>query len=114
MRILEKLAVLSVTCLALAGCGGGGNGSESPVASSSPQCAAVWLVGKTIDKDYDGCLDDADTLVAAIKTNCTDGSELTTYDDRYWAVLGGEVKDAGTIGTAASSDYASDLAACEG
>lgn len=114
--VLRKLPVAvagTVACLALAGCGGGGNGSEAPVASASPRCSDVWKAGETISEDYDGCLDDTQHLVAAVKDNCKDGSELTTYDDRYWAVLGGEVQDTGSAGgTDTDQGYADAQASC--
>lgn len=103
--------VLSV--LLLTACGGGGDDDEGGTGSGGlPDCADVWVEGETLPEDYEGCMD-GDMTVALVTSDCTDGSRLTGYDDRYWALLGGEIKDAGAEdATAADPEYGADLAAC--
>ena len=55
-----------------------------------PACSDAWVVGATLPEGYEGCMDGG-TMVAAISIECTDGSLFTTYDDRFHAVIGGEV-----------------------
>ncbi|VXB83563.1 hypothetical protein [Aeromicrobium sp. 9AM] len=96
-RSLTAGIALSAT-LMLASCGGG---SDEPKESSAttttatssgtqPKCVDVWVSGKTIPKDYEGC-SKGDTIEAAVTLDCRDGSKFITYDDRFFATLGGKI-----------------------
>jgi hypothetical protein len=112
------LILAAVAALALSGCGGdedsgGSDDSGADVTSGTPTCSDVWVAGQTLPEDYDGCERDDGNLEAAVVQECTDGSEFTGFDDRYWAVLGGEIKDAGAPdATTDDPEYQADYEAC--
>lgn len=73
------------------------------------------MAGETLPADYSGCMNEDGSLEAAVTRDCADGSVFTGYQDRFWAVLGGEIKDAGKVdGTVDDPGYARDVAACSG
>ena len=76
-------AVLAVLA---AGCGENGGGE------ATPPCSSVWQDGSTLPSDYDGCMD-GDTFEVLITRDCADGSKLTTFQDRFYAVLGGTIHE---------------------
>lgn len=98
--LLGTIALL----LALTSCGsddGGGdtktndtktNDTNSPPAAST-SCDDIWIAGETLPEDYDGC-DRGDTIEAPAVLDCTDGSKMTGFDDRFYAKLGGEIHEA--------------------
>jgi hypothetical protein len=75
---------LAALSLGLAACG------SNSTADNLPSCAEVWVDGKTLPGDYGGCGND-DSITAAVTINCKDGSKFTTYEDRFFAILGGTV-----------------------
>jgi hypothetical protein len=77
-----------------------------------PACGEVWVAGARLPGDYKGCLD-GDTPVKAKNQYCEFGKKLVTYGDRFWAVRGGRVNDAGGP-LKDSPDYADDLDSCRG
>lgn len=69
--------------VSLTACGGGGDeptptsAPESPTESAAaelPECSEVWVDGKAIPADYDGCVRDGETVEANAKP-CGDGPE---------------------------------------
>lgn len=129
---LVALALL----LALAGCSGSDDESDSsgtPDASASsassavddgstsedgatPACSEVWVEGQTLPADYGLLCQDGDRLELAVTFPCGDGGgDLTGYQDRFWARLGGEIFDAGARDAMPQDpDYEADFAACTG
>jgi hypothetical protein len=104
MRHFPLSLPLLLAALVLAGCGddssdtgadgGTPSGSESPSTTpEGPECSEVWS-GDTLPKNYDGCVRDSE-MVAADKRSCASGQVVVTFDDRYYAVLGGPVNDVG-------------------
>jgi len=72
--------LLAVT---LAACGGGDDEPAAPstpeattetAAAELPECSEVWVDGKTIPADYEGCVRDGETVEANAKP-CGDGPE---------------------------------------
>ena len=114
----RRLIVAAVAAFALSGCGddedsGGSGDSGADVISGTPACSEVWFAGGTLPEGYDGCERVDGNLEAAVVQECTDGSEFTGFDDRYWAVLGGEIKDAGAPdATTDDPEYQADYEAC--
>jgi hypothetical protein len=46
----------------------------------------------SLPKDYDGCTEADDAIVGFANQDCVDGAgDLTSYDDRFYARLGGEI-----------------------
>lgn len=97
LRLACPLA--AATLLLLAGCGDdSSDASTAPAAESSssaagPDCSQIWS-GETLPKDYEGCVRDGE-LVEADAQMCASEQVLVTYDDRYYAVLGGPINDMG-------------------
>lgn len=87
---LGSLALLVSAC---------GNGDEpSPEAGidpgeTTPACSDVWVDGETLPEDYEGCLENADLIAAAVFSDCADGSQLTSYDGRFYGLLGSEITE---------------------
>lgn len=74
--------------------------SESPSAAESaaarsdaPSCDQVWVTGETIPRGYDGCNRDG-AFVEVDLLGCSSGQRLARFDDRYYGVLGGLVREA--------------------
>lgn len=92
-RTLVAAALLSV----LAACGGGDDdvsGEDlADALDDMPKCSEVWVAGETLPEDYGGC-DDGDTIVAAVSTECSDGTSLYGFDDRFYALGGEEIVEA--------------------
>ncbi|MBJ7358170.1 hypothetical protein [Nocardioides sp.] len=94
--------------------------SESPIVPTEtaeplpdwPACTDIWVEGAKLPADYKGCLEDQ-TAVKAKNQYCEFGKKLVTYGDRFWAVRGGLVNDAGGP-LKDSADYRDDLASCQG
>lgn len=130
------MIVLTVVLLAGggAGCGGddepesaGGSsssstpdaGAEAPEDSADdptggyPACEDVWVVGETLPAVYEGCYDaERDTVEVASSFACADGSELTSYKDRWWVLGDGPIAEAAGGETASDKDYAAAYSKC--
>ena len=48
------------------------------------------MLGATLPAGYDGCKEGRKE-VPAVLFECKDGSQLTGYDDRFYALVGGEI-----------------------
>lgn len=95
MKTITSLAAV-LLALALAGCG---SGSDKPTkadqstdtSDADPKCSEVWKVGATLPSDYEGqCTGDGTIEVSGVY-DCEDGSKMSTFDDRYFAKLGGVI-----------------------
>jgi hypothetical protein len=98
---MRRLVLIPVVLLTFAGC------SSSDGDSDVPSCSSVWKNGATLPSDYDGCMN-SKTLEALVTVDCDDGSQLTTYDDRFYAVLGQTIH----WGTVKDPAYAKTFMAC--
>lgn len=99
---MTRLVATVLLALSLTACGGGNDDkadsdpttsapvSDAPESSGTPTCSDVWVVGETLPEDYEGC-EEGDTLFASVTQDCKDGSVFTSYDDRFYAVLGGPI-----------------------
>lgn len=74
-----------------------------------PSCAEVWVAEATLPQGYKGCLD-GDTAVKADRQMCSSGQVLVTYDELFYAVVGGPVNE--TEGLAQDSHYRSAKQSC--
>ena len=106
---MKKLLAAVLLAATLTACGGGGDDepttdpTESPSESAAaelPACSDVWVDGKTLPSDYDGCVGDNGKTVAADIKPCGSGPEqfaryeVTDDDDiayPYIAILGEKV-----------------------
>ncbi len=110
-RTCATLIALALPVL-LTACGGDADNEDS--GDGLPTCSDVWAEGETLPEDYAGCMD-GDIEEVLVTIECADGSALAGHEDRYWALLGGVVKDAGAPdATAADPEYGADMAACAG
>lgn len=57
-----------------------------------PECGDIWVDGKTLPGDYEGCADDGGDLVLPALSSCADGSQFTSHDDRFFARLNGTIE----------------------
>lgn len=79
-------------------------------AAKMPKCSDVWIVGKQLPKDYEGCKEGT-TIVAAIST-CA--GSVTTYETPghgFFTDRSGTIRDGG-VDYASSPDYAAALDGC--
>ena len=69
-----------------------------------PACEDVWVEGRDVENAYDGCAQ-GDSTVPADRLRCSSGQFVVTYDDRFFATLGGRVVDTGDGGLNKSKQY---------
>ncbi len=103
-------ALLLALGLSLTGCGNEmqADTNENSAAGRAPACSDVWSEGTAVPADYTGC-EEAGSLQPLVATDCGDGSQLTTFGDEYFAVLGETVQ----VGGPDSEAYAAASAACQ-
>jgi len=104
-------SVLAAVVLSASLTGCGGESEKEKILSRYPTCSDVWVVGKSLPADYEGCARGG-KIKAASTLICKDGTEISTLDDRFWSVDGGPIKDAGSSGIGNAPDYAKAEAAC--
>lgn len=80
------IATASLTVLTLTSCGGGDQ--------DLPTCSSVWVSGKTLPRDYNGCVDANSNPTADLVYDCVDGPDLTIHEapDKL-AVLGSKIEN---------------------
>ncbi|HEY0700342.1 MAG TPA: hypothetical protein VGD43_21370, partial [Micromonospora sp.] len=83
--------------------------SESP-APDLPPCAEVWVAGATLPRDYRGCEQDGEA-VQADKHQCSYGSAIVEYADRFYAVSGKQINEVPSLKD--SEQYKHALSACQ-
>lgn len=80
-------ALSAALTLAISGCANKAE-PEAFDLSGVPNCQAVWVVGKTLPQEYDGCVGDDGHLVMSGLSYCADGTQFTTHENRFFAQLG--------------------------
>lgn len=89
--------LLAALALSLAGCGGGSSSPDTPKASGPietwPDCSEVWVTGQTLPKDYEGCVIKGNEAKPFVGMKCPSGAKYGSYEDRWYAVLGGTVQE---------------------
>lgn len=88
----------------------------SPTASPAvvlPDCAKVWVVGKKLAGNYQGCTS-AGNPVKADRISCSSGQVMVRYLDRFYAVRGGTVTKAGKPGLNHDQEYLHRIRVCRG
>lgn len=59
----------------------------------APGCADVWVTGQLIPRGYAGC-NAGGAFVEPDVLGCSSGQRFVTFDDRWYGVLGGTVREA--------------------
>lgn len=92
----RRLACAAALLFVASGCGGGnGDSGDDAAGSGMPSCSDVWRDGATLPKDYDGCTNDDGSIEAAVSRECDSGiGTLVTYQDDFYALLGGKITEA--------------------
>jgi hypothetical protein len=93
--------VLVLTAMT-SGCG------EDPASETLPDCSDVWVAGKTLPEDYEGCMKDGSIQVSETKKCSAMEGRFVTFDEKYFGILGEEVSDAGL----SSPEYQEAAQAC--
>lgn len=117
---MKHIVAVAIALLVLAGCSStDDSAADEPTLAAPatttpppdlPACAEVWVAGRTLPKDYVGCLD-GEEVEGAVTTQCDSGTgTFATYDDAYWGYLGQKVRT-DPDGTA-SDAYVKDADAC--
>lgn len=103
--VLATIAAVFV----LGGCGADHNPADpgaTPKSESLPACHQIWVKGRTLPKDYQGCVDSDGVLqVSEVKQCPSSDGALTTYHQDYFALLGQKI-DRGVDSTAYQQTYA--------
>lgn len=89
------MACVVLLSVSLASCGDDDDDDKSRRpkqggASGMTSCSDVWVTGKTLPAKYDGCTEDGG-ISAPTVLDCADGSSWTSYNDKFYAKLGGEI-----------------------
>lgn len=95
MRIALGLSAL-VLSFAGAGCSLSNENNDPGTAGRADElgpCEDVWIDGETLDSGYEGCTVEGQSVLPSVIT-CESGEQLTTYDDTFYALLGGEIVEA--------------------
>lgn len=97
---MKRTIAAVFAALLLAGCSGSDDSSKGDDSKSGddayPSCESVWVDGQTLPKNYEGCTSDPDTIEAPALLECDSGiGQFTSFDDRFFALLGGEITEAG-------------------
>jgi hypothetical protein len=88
-NLVVAVAVLAATA-SLSACGSAKPAHDDPFGTSSlSRCSDVWVVGKTLPKDYSGCMN-GNTLVASVRHS----DNIVWYQDRLVAKPGGIISKA--------------------
>ncbi len=109
MRIVLGLSALVLAATGVA-CTDQTESNESGTAGRADElgeCADIWVDGEMLDGGYQGCTVDGQPELPSIVT-CESGDQFTTYDDRFFAVLGGEIVEASTD----SAEYTAAVEEC--
>lgn len=109
MRIALGLSALVLAATGVA-CSDQTENNESGTAGRADElgeCADVWIDGETLDAGYQGCSVDGQPELPSVVT-CESGDQFTTYDDRFFAVLGGQITEA----SAGSTEYEAAVEEC--
>lgn len=95
-----RLAICAALALLATGCSGDDtgaddSGSAATAESGTPACSEVWIDGETLPGDYEGCTNDDGSIEAAATLECDSGiGTFATYQDEFFALLGGEITEA--------------------
>jgi hypothetical protein len=128
--LLTRSAVAAGILLLAVGCGDDDKGaaedpagespsSQSPSATDAsseppadlPMCADVWVAGATLPRGYRGCEQDGEA-VPADKHQCSYGSAIVEFADRFYAVTGKQINEVPSLTD--SEQYKQALTACQG
>jgi hypothetical protein len=81
------------------------------VPPGSPACADVWQVGERIPRGYAGCVEDG-AFVESDVLGCSSGQRLVRFDDTFYGVLGGTVRQAAAGPLTDDADYRRSVRSC--
>lgn len=84
-----------------------GDGSKEVSIEDLPKCSDVWVAGKTLPADYEGCTEN-DDIATSLIIECVGDDKFTTYDG-FHAFLGGTIAKGGPPN---SQEYLGALSAC--
>lgn len=112
-----RIALVTLSLVLFAGCGDAGGPSSEPSdvttpgtatgtpgsefsspgmdknADALPECSEVWVVGKTLPKDYAGCKLPEGGIDRGADYACTDGKgDLIGHNEQFFARPGGQIK----------------------
>lgn len=76
----------------------------------APDCAEVWVTGGPIPRSYAGC-NDGESFVERQALGCSSGQRLVTFDDRWYGVVGGLVRE-GTTPLDQDREYRASVDSC--
>lgn len=88
-------------------------GSEDQPPADAPPCADVWQEGNTLQRSYAGCVTDGEYVERDV-LGCSSGQRLVRFDETYYGVLGGTVRQAATTPLADDADYREAVSSCRG
>ncbi len=109
MRLTLGLLAL-VLALTGAACSDQTENNESGSAGRADElgeCTDIWIDGEILDAGYQGCTIEGRPMLPNVVT-CESGDQFTTFDDEFFAVLGGEITEA----SADSSEYTAAVEEC--
>ena len=128
---MRRISLMTATAaLLLAGCTSGSDTGSDDAAPSpggvtasqpsaqpssevppGPTCDDIWVAGQTLPDDYDTCTVDGDVGSQDV-VPCDDGSKLVTFNDAFYAVTGGEIREPAEAPLQDTDSYGDAYSAC--
>ncbi|GAB2444605.1 hypothetical protein GCM10027062_25740 [Nocardioides hungaricus] len=107
---------MPLVALCAFGCGSSGSTAQDPAgtdpsSADGPACDTVWQADQALPRAYRGCVDASGALVPRDVLGCSSGQRLVSYGDRYYAVLGGTIRE-GSSPLADDPEYRAAVRSC--
>jgi len=105
---MRGVGILVLVALLTACSGGSGDDTPEPSETSAglPTCSQVWVDGTVLPANYLGCTNEDGTIEGEASVECESGSgRFVTYQDRFFALAGGQITEASTDSDAYATAY---------
>lgn len=106
MRVTGTLVLLAALAACSSDTGAGGDPKPEQSPNELPACSEVWVDGAVLSMNYLGCTNEDGSVEGAAGVECESGAGLfVTYQDRFFALSGGQITEATTDSDAYAEAY---------